>query len=578
MLLTLIATRMKRIWGLILITILSHIALLGQPADLYEPIARYHADRGALERKYTLKETQEYYERINKHYTYWLNVLKSIDYKGLPGDGKVDYVLFKNRLERDQFLHNLRTEDFKQVQHVTSFAEDLYAFIRARRRASPVTGAKEAALFHETEGKVRYALTQLSPQNAFSSWMEAELASNVVKDLRLNLTEAWKFYFGYHPEFTWWTESAYKSLEKALGDYEEALKNHYTSQLAKDDGSDIVGKPEGRKALIKRLQYEFIPYSPEELLAIGEKQFEWCTQEMIAASREMGFGNDWRAALEHVKDQYLPPGDLPATINKLAEEAIAFLEDNNLLTIPDMAKETWRMEMMSPEMQLINPFFLGGERISISYPTNTMPHEAKLMSLRGNNPHFCMATVHHELIAGHHLQGYMNQRYKPYRNQLGTPFWLEGWALYWEFLLYEKGLPKTPEDKMGFLFWRKHRAARIIFSLRYHLEEMTPQECIDFLVNEVGHEQANAEAEVRRSFTQRYDPLYQLAYMIGGIQFQALRAELVDSGKMTFRVFHDKIMQQNNIPVELLRAVLLEQDVKKNFKSTWRFAKGYNLE
>ncbi len=66
---------------------------------------------------------------------------------------------------------------------------------------------------------------------------------------------------------------------------------------------------------------------------------------------------------------------------------------------------------------------------------------------------------------------------------------------------------------------------------------MTPQQCIDFLVDRVGHERANAEAEVRRSFTGRYGPLYQIAYMIGGLQFYALKKELVDSGKMKRRNF-----------------------------------------
>ena len=73
------------------------------------------------------------------------------------------------------------------------------------------------------------------------------------------------------------------------------------------------------------------------------------------------------------------------------------------------------------------------------------------------------------------------------------------------------------------LFWRMHRCARIIFSLKYHLGEWTPQQCIDFLVDRVGHERANAEGEVRRSFYGGYKPLYQIGYMIGGLQFMALK-------------------------------------------------------
>ncbi len=52
-----------------------------------------------------------------------------------------------------------------------------------------------------------------------------------------------------------------------------------------------------------------------------------------------------------------------------------------------------------------------------------------------------------------------------------------------------------------------------------------------------------AAAEVRRSFNGTYSPLYQIAYMMGGLQFRALRRELVDSGKVTTKAFHDAILQ-----------------------------------
>jgi len=357
-----------------------------------------------------------------------------------------------------------------------------------------------------------------------------------------------------------------------LLEYASVLKKHYVNTSVKDDGSGIIGKPIGREALIRSLQSEFIVYSPEELVAIAEKQFAWCDAEMVKASGAMGFGNNWKAALEKVKNTYVPPGEQPALVNRLAEEAIQFVERNDLVTVPELAKETWRMKMMSPEQQKINPFFLGGEQIIISYPTQTMEHEEKMMSMRGNNPHFSKATVHHELIPGHHLQVFMMRRHKPYRELFSTPFWIEGWALYWELILWDKGFPGSPEDRIGMLFWRMHRCARIIFSLNYHLGKMTPQQCIDFLVVRVGHERANAEAEVRRSFTGRYGPLYQIAYMVGGLQFYGLRKELVVSGKLTEREFHDRILREGSIPVEIVRAILTGQTVPEDFKTSWRFA------
>ena len=121
------------------------------------------------------------------------------------------------------------------------------------------------------------------------------------------------------------------------------------------------------------------------------------------------------------------------------------------------------------------------------------------------------------------------------------------------------------------LFWRMHRCARILFSLNFHLEKWTPQQCVDFLVERVGHERENAAAEVRRSFEADYPPLYQAAYMLGGLQFRALHGELVAYGRMTERQFHDTILRSGPIPVELVRAVLTGQPLRADIAPTWPF-------
>jgi uncharacterized protein (DUF885 family) len=337
------------------------------------------------------------------------------------------------------------------------------------------------------------------------------------------------------------------------------------------DNSGIAGRPIGREGLLAELAGEMVSYTPEELIAIAEKEFVWCEAEMKKASREMGFGDDWHKAVEKVKAMHVEPGRQPEMIRDLAREAIDYLGKHGLVTVPPLAAETWRMEMMSPQRQLVNPFFTGGETISVSFPTNTMSHEAKLQSMRGNNIPFSRATVHHELIPGHHLQGFMAARYRTHRGPFGTAFWTEGWALYWEMVLYDRGFPRTPEDRVGFLFWRMHRCARIVFSLNFHLGKMSPQECIDYLVQRVGHERDNAAAEVRRSFATSYGPLYQAAYMLGGLQIRALRKELVDSGKMGECAFHDAILKENRIPIAMVRAILTKQKLSRDFVPGWKF-------
>jgi hypothetical protein len=432
-----------------------------------------------------------------------------------------------------------------------------------------------------------------------------------VTALRAALRNWFGFYNGYDPVFTWWAEEPYRGLDQTLNTYIAFLSERVAGVRLDEgaggapgvgpgrggagggggapggqrpagagqaraaarpgDASDIIGDPLGREALLVDLANEMIPYTPEELVALANKEMIWCEGEMLKASRELGYGEDWRKALEHVKSLYVEPGKQTQVIRDLANEAIEYMEKNDLLTIDPLAKETWRMEMMSPERQLQNPFFLGGEQITVSYPTNTMSHEAKMMSMRGNNPHFSRATVHHELIPGHHMQQFMTARFKDYRGLFSTPFWGEGWSLYWELLLWDMGFAKKPEDRIGMLFWRMHRCARIMFSLSFHLGTMNPQECIDLLIKRVGHEPENAVAEVRRSFAGNYSPLYQAAYLLGGLQFRALQKELVGGGKMTHRQFHDAILRENRIPVEMVRAILTKQAPPRDFKTSWKF-------
>ena len=59
--------------------------------------------------------------------------------------------------------------------------------------------------------------------------------------------------------------------------------------------------------------------------------------------------------------------------------------------------------------------------------------------------------------------------------------------------------------------------------------------------------------------------------MTGAFQFYALKHELVDSGKMSFKEYHDAVLKENNIPIELLRAILTKQKLKRDYTTNWFF-------
>ena len=63
----------------------------------------------------------------------------------------------------------------------------------------------------------------------------------------------------------------------------------------------LRGTPRGREGLIWDLQDAMIVYTPEQLITLANNEFAWCESEMKKASREMGFGDDWKKALEKTK-------------------------------------------------------------------------------------------------------------------------------------------------------------------------------------------------------------------------------------------------------------------------------------
>jgi uncharacterized protein (DUF885 family) len=549
-----------------------------EQSDLRVAVERFAADGAALRRRYDVPGSPVLRERRRAFYASWSDRLQELDFAALNHEARIDYVLLRNRIEFELAMLTEEERHAAELAPLVPFSRTIQELQERRRDRLDVDARAAAETLAGLNRDVRKLTEDISGAAESAAGVYggitpviAARAEEHLNALRRTLESWYSFYNGYDPLFTWWMRAPYEAAAGALEAYRAAIRREWLREPA-GATLTVVGDPIGVSGLRAHLAHEMIPYTPQELIAVAEAEFAFLEGELLKASRAMGYGDDWRAAQEAVKQLAVAPGEKPAVVRELAYQSEAFLDERGSITIPPLAREIWRMEMMSPERQLVAPFFLGGEVIQISYPTDEMEHADKLMSMRGNNPHFNRATVHHELIPGHHLQGFMTTRFNDHRSLFGTPFWGEGWALYWELVLWDQGFPRSPEDRIGMLFWRMHRAARIIFSLSFHLEQMTPQEAVDFLVDRVGHERANAEAEVRRSFAGSYSPLYQVAYMMGGLQFRALRQELVETGTMSEREFHDAIMQGGRMPVELVRARLTDAPLTRDYSTQWRFA------
>lgn len=559
------------------------VATAAAPAAAATPsvsqlVEQFTADMKTLDHRFRLPLDSAAIARRAALQQEWLAKLGQIDFTQLNRVNQTDYLLLKSEIEYRLEKQKLDVARDAAAAMYLPYAAPLIDFCKAREDVEQIDPAAIAQQLNSTAASIESLVDSLLPfdkgaqgDEAVQGRLDALRASELVNSISRSVREADGFYDGYNPQYSWWCKQPMQRLTAALDKHRKALRDRLVG-VPESDNDTIIGLPIGREGLALELRHEWIAHDPAELVKLAEREMAWCDEQMRLASQQLGCGDDWRKAMELVKSKHVDPGEQPQMIRDLAWEAIRFLESHDLVTVPALAANGWRMTMMSPERQRVNPYFLGGDTIIVSFPTDTMTHDEKLMSMRSNNEHFARATVHHELIPGHHLQFHMLPRYRPYRTIFSTPFWIEGWALYWEMLLWDLDFAHGPEDRVGMLFWRKHRCARIIFSLSYHLKTMSPEECVSYLVDRVGHEPSAAAAEVRRSIMGNYSPLYQAAYMLGGLQIRSLHKDLVQSGKMTNKAFHDAILQEHSIPIEVLRNYMTEQPLTADTQPTWRFA------
>ena len=569
-------------------------AVAAEPSGpgLQNLVREYQADSQAVSRFYDLPWSATRFDRLEKLYRGWQERLATMKFDPLDQPSRIDYLLLRGRLAAALDELTLERTRLAEMEELLAWRAPIQELERSRRRMEPLKPEPAAEAVAGLSAQIKLLRKRLEKgrkeekgkdQEAKAPSGEdviplkvtpllAKRAAGAVDDLRGALKTWYAFYDGYQPDFGWWLKKPYEEASQALEEYSKFLREELAGIKGKDE-DPLIGEPIGAEMLAKALAVEMVPYSAQELISIGEQEFAWCEVEMKKAAAEMGFGDDWQRALAKVKADYAPPGGQEDVVATCGREAIQFVKDHDLVTVPSLCEETWRITMLSPEGQKTLPYAAyGGDGVLVAYAKEEMKQEDKLMAMRGNNRHFTRLVIAHELIPGHHLQAFQAARHYPYRGLFSTPFFVEGWALYWELTLWDQGYARTPEDRIGMLFWRMHRGARIIVSLKFHLGQMTPPEMVDFLVKRVGHERLGATSEVRRFIGSSYSPQYQCGYLLGGLQLRALHAELSGLGKLSDRQFNDAVLRYGPIPIELIRDGMRNLPLTPDTRAEWKFA------
>jgi len=237
---------------------------------------------------------------------------ETFEFDLLRQDDQVDYLLLQSHIKRLLHQGKAAVKKYQQARDLGLFGEWVdvcIQFVETRHDVGRQSGREIATAFQTAEQGVDELIHVLDSESSVGGDKERFIVFWTIarfEELRDALAEAAGFYQGYDPVITWWIESPWQTLSAKLMALIAALKKK-TGVDGPSSADDIVGDPIGREALLEELEAEWIAYTPEELVQIGEEEFRWCEKEMEKASKVLGFTSS-QTALEHVKNTFVEPG------------------------------------------------------------------------------------------------------------------------------------------------------------------------------------------------------------------------------------------------------------------------------
>lgn len=164
------------------------------------------------------------------------------------------------------------------------------------------------------------------------------------------------------------------------------------------------------------------------------------------------------------------------------------------------------------------------------------------------------AIAYHEGIPGHHLQislAHELRNLPEFRRNGGYTAFVEGWALYAEGLGKEVGCYKDPYSNYGRLENEMWRAIRLVVDTGVHDKRWGRDHMVTYFHRYTAMDEPNVQSEVDRYIAW---PGQALAYKLGQMEILKLRNDARQKlgDKFDIRVFHDAILENGALPLDLL--------------------------
>lgn len=276
-----------------------------------------------------------------------------------------------------------------------------------------------------------------------------------------------------------------------------------------------------------------------------------------------------RAALDLAAAERAPRNELVQVATRAVEEARAFVQAHDLITLPE-----------GPVRVILMPEFQRG--FAVAYCDSPGPLERQLETfyavspipedwtevqatsfLREYNTRAITDIGVHEAMPGHYVQIFHSNSYpSTLRAVLGSGSFVEGWAVYAEHMMVGQGFREDdPLYKLSQLKVLLRTITNAIIDQAIHVDGMTQEEMMHLLTQTAFQEEREAAGKWRRaqlSFTQLS------TYFVGYSEHMdmLMAAQMQEEASFDLKRYHDRILSFGSPPMRYARALYLEQPIQ----------------
>lgn len=316
---------------------------------------------------------------------------------------------------------------------------------------------------------------------------------------------------------------------------------------------------------------EGLSYGARVLRERGQAAYDELVADMARRTRDLRGHDDWRRLLSELsEDRPDSPEEMLALYREATAAARAFCVEHDLVTLPPgercdvVPSAPFTRAIVAVAHYSVPPPFApveeGGHsprvgHFFVPYPPEGATPEQVAARLATNNRHGLWSVAVHEAYPGHHwhFAWLAANRLRPLRAVFGSAYFVEGWGLYSEELLREKGFFRTPEQEISQRDFRLFRAARMIVDTSLHLGDMTVEEAVDFLSTKASLSRETAYSEALRYCAW---PTQAASYLTGALELERLRERWLREGRGTLREFHNRAAGSGRLPISLVEDAL----------------------